>query len=114
LMSLLKDPERTVRIRVLTALRNLGGQAYRVMPVLRAALKETALKDDDESVRSHAAHALLQVGPEPDSELAGLTDSLRNELEVLRFHAAVALGDLGREARPAVPPLIHTALGDEV
>jgi HEAT repeat protein len=81
--------------------------------VLRAALKETALKDEDESVRSQAVHALLQVGPEPDSEVAGLTDSLQNELDVLRFHAAVALGDLGREAQPAVPLLIHTALWDE-
>jgi HEAT repeat protein len=113
LISLLKDPDRNVRVRVLTALGNLGGQMHRVMPVLRAALKETALKDDDASVRTQAAHALLQVGPEPDSEVAALTDSLRNELEVLRFHAAVALGDLGREAQPAVPPLIHTALWDE-
>jgi HEAT repeat protein len=113
LISLLKDPDRDVRVRVLTALATLGGQAHRVLPVLRAALKETALKDEDESVRSQAVHALLQVGPEPDSEVAGLTDSLQNELDVLRFHAAVALGDLGREAQPAVPLLIHTALWDE-
>jgi HEAT repeat protein len=113
LISLLKDPSRDVRLRVLTALGILGGQAHRVMPVLRAALQETALKDDDESVRTQAAHALLQVGPEPDSEIAGLTDALRNELEVLRFHAAVALGNLGSDARPAVPALIHTALWDE-
>ncbi len=113
LISLLKDPDRDVRVRVLTALGNFGGQAHRVMPVLRAALKETALKDDDESVRSHAAHALLQVGPEPDSEVAGLTDSLQNELEVLRFHAAVALGELGPDGRPALSPLIHAALWDE-
>jgi len=113
LISLLKDPDRDVRVRVLAALATLGGQAHRVLPVLRAALKETALKDDDEAVRTQAAHALLQVGPEPDSEIAGLTDSLQNELAVLRFHAAVALGDLGREALPAVPLLIHTALWDE-
>ena len=113
LISLLKDPDRNVRVRVLKALGTLGGQAHQVMPVLRAALKETALKDDDESVRRHAAHALLQVGPEPDSEVAGLTDSLQNELEVLRFHAAVALGELGPDGRPALSPLIHAALWDE-
>jgi hypothetical protein len=112
LLSLLNDNDRNVRVRVLTALGNFGGQAHRVMPALRAALKETALKDDDESVRNHAAHALLQVGPEPDSEVAGLTDSLHNELEVLRFHAAIALGNLGRDARSAVPALIHAALWD--
>jgi HEAT repeat protein len=113
LLSLLNDTDRDVRARVVTALGNFGGQAHRVMPVLRAALKETALKDDDESVRNHAAHALLQVGPEPDSAVAGLTDSLHNELEILRFHAAVALGNLGRGARSAAPALIHAALWDE-
>jgi HEAT repeat protein len=113
LLSLLKDPDRDVRVRVLTALGNFGGQAHRVLPALRLALKETALEDDDEFVRIRAAHALLQVGPEPDSEVAGLIDSLQNELEVLRFHAAVALGNLGRAARSAVPALIHTALWDE-
>jgi len=113
LLSLLKDPDRDVRVRVLTALGNFGGQAHQVLPALRLALKETALKDDDEFVRSQAVHALLQVGPEPDSEVVGLIDSLQNELEVLRFHAAVALGNLGRNAQPAVPALIHTALWDE-
>jgi HEAT repeat protein len=113
LISLLKDADRDVRVRVLTALGNLGGQAHRVLPVLRAALKETAVKDDDAWVRSYAAHALLQVGPEPDTEVAALIDSLQNELEVMRFHAAIALGNLGRDARPAVPALIHTALWDQ-
>jgi HEAT repeat protein len=113
LISFLKDPDRDVRGRALMALGNLGGQAHRIMPVLRAALQETALEDEDESVRTRAAHALLQVGPEPDSEVAGLTDSLHNELEVVRFHAAVALGNLSRHARPAVSTLIHTALWDE-
>jgi HEAT repeat protein len=113
LISLLKDPDRDVRVRVIAALGTLGGQAHRVLPVLRAALKETAVNDDDESVRTDAAHALLQVGPEPDSEVAGLIDSLHNELEVLRFHAAIALGKLGGDARPAIPVLIHTALWDE-
>src|SRR5437588_7860019 len=56
LISLLKDPSRDVRVRVLAALGTLGGQAHRIIPVLRAALTETALKDDDESVRRHAAH----------------------------------------------------------
>jgi len=113
LISLLKDPDRDVRVRVLTALGNLGGQAHRVLPVLRAALKETAVQDDDESVRTYAAHALLKVGPEPDSDVTGLIDALQNELEVLRFHAAIALGNLGHDARPAMPALIHTALWDE-
>ena len=113
LISLLKDPGPDVRVRVITALGTLGAQAHRVLPVIRAALKETAVKDNDDSVRAQAAHALLEVGPEPDSEVAGLIDALQNELDVLRFHAAIALGNLGREAQPAVPVLIHTALWDQ-
>jgi HEAT repeat protein len=113
LISLLKDPNRDVRVRVVTALGTLGGQAHRVLPVLRAALQETAAKDNDETVRAQAAHALLEIGPEPNSEVAGLIDSLQNELEILRFHAAIALGDLGRHADPAIPILIHTALWDK-
>jgi HEAT repeat protein len=113
LVSLLRDSDRDVRVRVIAALGTLGGQVHRVLPVLRAALKEAAVKDADESVRTYAAHALLQAGPEPDSDVAGLIDSLHNELEILRFHAATALGNLGRDAHAAIPGLIHTALWDE-
>src|SRR5262249_55679894 len=113
LISLLKDPDRNVRVRVLTALANFGGQAHRLLPLLRLALKEAALRDDDESVRAQAVQALLQVGPQPATEVAGLIDALRDELEVVRFHAAMALGGVGHDARPAVPTLIHTALWDE-
>jgi HEAT repeat protein len=113
LISLLKDPDRDVRARVLTALANFGGQAQRLLPLLRVALKEAALRDDDESVRRQAVQALLQVGPQPATEVAGLIDALQDELEVVRFHAAMTLGGLGHAAQPAVPTLIHTALWDE-
>ena len=65
LISLLKDPERDVRLRVVTALGNLGGQAHWVLAALRAALKETALTDGDEAVRNQAVRAVLQAGPQP-------------------------------------------------
>jgi len=113
LISLLKDSDRDIRIQAATALGNLGEYAPRVLPMLRAALKETALKDADESVRSRAMHAILQVGPQPASEVAGLVDALHNDVEVVRFHAAIALGDLGFAAQPSVPALIHTALWDQ-
>src|SRR5262249_47649453 len=53
---LLKDPDRDVRIRAITSLGNLGGQAHWALRQLHAALKETALKDPDESVRTLAVH----------------------------------------------------------
>jgi HEAT repeat protein len=113
LLSLLKDSDRGIRMQAAQALGSLGERAHRVLPVLRAALKEIALKDPDESVRSDAMHALLQAGPQPTSEVAGLIDSLQDDVEVVRFHAAVALADLNGAARPALPALIHAALWDE-
>jgi HEAT repeat protein len=113
LISLLKDPDRNVRLRVVTALGNFGAQARQALPVVRAALKETASKDSDEAVRSHALGAVLQVGPEPASDIPALTNALQSELEIVRFHAAATLGDMGRSARPALPSLIHAASWDE-
>jgi HEAT repeat protein len=113
LISLLQDSDPRIRIQVVKALEGLGERARRVLPMLRAALKEIVLKDSDGSVRSHAMHAILQVGPQPASEIAGLIDSLQDDIEVVRFHAAIALGDLGSAAQPSVPALIHTARWDE-
>ncbi len=47
------------------------------------------------------------------SDVSALVDSLQDELEIVRFHAALALGDLGRDAEPAAPGLIHAAVWDE-
>ncbi len=113
LISLLKDPDREVRLRVVTALGNFGAQARQALPVLRAALQETASKDSDEAVRSSALGAVLQVGPEPASDIPALANALQSELEIVRFHAAATLGDMGRSARAAMPDLIHAASWDE-
>src|SRR2546421_11758514 len=79
LISLLQDADRDVRMRAIAALAKFGEQAQRTLPVLRAALKNAALKDDDESVRGEAVHAVLQVGPQPASDVAALIDSLQDE-----------------------------------
>ena len=114
LISLLKDSDRDVRVRVITALGTLGAQAHRVLPVIRAGAQgDGGPKITRSPFAPRQPMALLQVGPEPDSEVAGLIDALQNELDVLRFHAAIALGNLGRDAEPAVSVLIHTALWDQ-
>jgi hypothetical protein len=113
LISLLQDPSGDVRMRAITALTTFAEQAQRALPVLRAALKDAAATDDDPSVRGRAVHAVLQLGPQPASDVAALIDSLHDDLEIVRFHAAVALGDLGRSAQPATPALIQAASWDD-
>src|ERR1700732_4135239 len=58
LLSLLKDSDRDVRLRAGTALGDLGGEVRRVLPALRAALREAALNDGDDGVRAEAVRAL--------------------------------------------------------
>jgi HEAT repeat protein len=55
----------------------------------------------------------LRAGPQPGTDVAALADALHSEIDVVRFHAAVALGDLGPHGRAAVATLIHASLWDE-
>jgi HEAT repeat protein len=112
LLSLLTDADRDVRLRAVAALGDLAGEVRRVLPALRAALGGAA-HDGDDGVRAEAVRALLRAGPQPATEVAGLLDALNSEVDVVRFHAAVALGDSGPEGRPAVPALIHASLWDD-
>jgi HEAT repeat protein len=107
------DADRDVRLRALTALGDLAGEVRRVLPALRAALEEAARHDADEGCRAEAVRALLRAGPQPATEVAALVDALRSEVDVLRFHAATALGDFGPDGRPAVPALTQASLWDE-
>jgi HEAT repeat protein len=110
---LLKDANPDIRLRAVTALGDLAEEVRRVLPALGATLGDAALHDPDSSVRAEAVRALLKAGPQPATEVAALADTLHDKLDVVRFHAAIALGDLGRDARPAVPALIHASLWDE-
>jgi HEAT repeat protein len=113
LLSLLKDSNRAVRLRAITALGDLAGEIRRVQPALHAALREAALNEGDDGVRAEAVRALLRAGPQSTTEVGALVDSLQSDIDVVRFHAAIALGNLGAAGRPAVPGLIRAALWDE-
>jgi HEAT repeat protein len=113
LLSLLTDTDRDVRLRAVTALGDLAGEVRRVLPALRAALGNAGRDDGDDGVRAEAVRALLRAGPQPATEVGALLDALTNEVDVVRFHAAIALGDFGPDGRPAVPALIHASLWDE-
>ena len=113
LLSLLQDADRDVRLRAVTSLGDLAGEVRRLLPGLRAALGEAALHDRDDGVRAEAVHALLRAGPQTATEVGPLVDALDSEVDVVRFHAAIALGDFGPGARPAVSALIRASLWDE-
>jgi HEAT repeat protein len=113
LLSLLNDSEPSIRLRAVTALGDIGEEIRRVLPALHAALRETALHDGNEDVRAEAVQALLRTGPQPVTEVAALVDALNSAVDVVRFHAAIALGNLGPAAQPAVSALIHAGLWDE-
>jgi HEAT repeat protein len=113
LLSLLKDSDREVRLRVVAALGNLGGEVRRVLPAIRAGLMQAALNEQDDGVRAEAVRGLLQAGPQPATEVGALVDALQGDIDIVRFHAAIALGDLGPAGRPALPALIHASLWDE-
>jgi HEAT repeat protein len=113
LFSLLKGADQTIRRSAIAALGDLGEVIRRVLPSLRAALREAALHDGVDDVRAEAIHALLRAGPQPATEVAALVDALHSEVDIERFHAAISLGDLGSDGRPAVAALIHAGLWDE-
>jgi HEAT repeat protein len=113
LLSLLSDADRDVRLRAVRALGDLAAEVRWVLPALRAALGEAALHDGDDGIRVEAVRALLRAGPQPATEVGALVDALHSEVDVVRFHAAVTLGDYGPDSQPAVPALIHASLWDE-
>jgi HEAT repeat protein len=113
LLSLLKDSDRNVRLRAITALGDLAEEVRRVLPTLRTALGEAALYEPDHGVRTESVRSLLRAGPQPVTEVGALVDALQSEVDVVRFHATIALGDFGAESRPAVAALIHASLWDE-
>jgi HEAT repeat protein len=112
LLSLLQDDSRAVRLRAVTALGDFAGAVRRVLPALRAAVERVALHDDDDAVRTAAVHTLLRAGPQPATEIGALVDALRSEVDVVRFHAAIALGDFGGDGRPAMSALIAASHWD--
>jgi HEAT repeat protein len=113
LLPMLKDADRDARLAAVRSLGEIAEEVRRVLPTLRAALGQAAVHEDDDGVRTEAVRALLRAGPQPATEVGPLIDALHSEFDVVRFHAAVALGDFGPAGRPAVADLIHASYWDE-
>jgi RNA polymerase sigma factor (sigma-70 family) len=101
-LKMFKDRDPEYRIKAIKALTAIGTEDKRVLPVLIKALK-------DRNISNEAAHALGYIGKDAVPALHPL---LKGKDSELRKWAAVALSDIGPEARETIPALIE-CLEDE-
>jgi HEAT repeat protein len=122
----LRDQSLRVRGQVVQLLGRLGPAAEETVPVLVETLKQ-------KSLRPRVIEVLGRIGPEAKDAVPALIEALREEgptadieerieispgfgkaavHESVRLRAVIALGQIGPEARDALPALID-AYGDE-
>jgi HEAT repeat protein len=99
----LRDENEEIRINAALALGNIGGKEAAVaVPVLREGLKQP-----DEGIRTQAAAALKNIGPQAAPAVPDLIAALSDKSSRMRVLAAVALGAVGKDAESAIPSLVH-------
>ena len=106
LIKALGDKALEVRMRAAQALGKIGDEA--AAPALTKALK------DHELVAIHAHYALAKITSKPQEHVPSLIEALKGKAEdwTVRSNAAEALGEIGPDAKAAVPALTE-ALGDD-
>jgi len=98
LISTLRDNDLDVRGEAIAALGHMGPAASEAVPTLGKALLGL------DAVYSHfASLALGQIGK---SAVGVLIDGMKSDRASVRWDSAVALGQIGADARAAVPQLI--------
>ncbi|HVO97901.1 MAG TPA: DUF2961 domain-containing protein [Bryobacteraceae bacterium] len=102
LIKSLADPDPLVRSLSAVALRSMGPKAFAAVPALIHALS-----DAEPTVRSPAAEAIGRIGPAAKAAVGALSERLLvpNEVIYVLRSDAIALGDIGPEAAPALPAL---------
>jgi hypothetical protein len=103
----LADPHAAVRYWGVVGLRVAAADSQPSASV-KSALARIAAKDDAEAVRIAAAHALCKWG-ERQMALPVLAAALKSPQPSKQLHAAHALEDLGKPARPLLPLLKELA-----
>ncbi len=105
IIKLMNDKNDSVRRKAAFALGRLAGDPMKTISVLVAAFK-----DENDDVRQSAGDALSKFGGAAVKPLIGLlkSDSLK-----ARLQAATSLGDVGSEAKDAVPLLKDLLLAKE-
>ena len=102
----LSDDDPSVRYWSATGIGNIGSEAARAKPAVRAALA-----DSSPSVRIAAARAMARLG-DADAAIEVLRRELRSEHQWGRLAAAIALDEMDDQAEPALPAL-KAALKDQ-
>jgi HEAT repeat protein len=112
LSGVLRNPDCDARARAAAALGDLGGKMLASIPTLRNALRAIVLTDSDENVRTSAIQSLTRIGPEAQTDVPSLVNSLKDDLPFVRLSAAAGLSELGSKAKAAVPALTSVAFYD--
>jgi HEAT repeat protein len=101
LVGFLTSEEAELRAQVVAVLSDLAQQAQGIMQMARVALRQAALREQDEVIRTNAVRALANLGPQAASHVPALVDALRDEIPAVRMNAAYTLGEMGPDARQA-------------
>lgn len=102
-----------IRLGAVRALRQLGEQLQWTLPLLQRSLKQVALEEREQAIRTEAVEALSQhIGPHAGLQIGALVEALRDELPSVRLGATRALAELGPRGFPAIPGLIHLSQWD--
>jgi HEAT repeat protein len=112
LLSLSKQAAGPARAEVAEALGKVGERVWAFIPLCRAALKDMVVTGRDETVRSAALKALVEIDPQTKSRVPALAEALQDDLPYVRLTAAFALKEMGSEAKAAVAPLTKVSLYD--
>jgi HEAT repeat protein len=97
----LKDELPTIRWSSASALGDMGSEAREAIPALTSA----ALHDSVLRVRVESAVAIWRIDRRGLRVIPVLTEALADPDEIIRWLAADCLGDIGPDAKEAVPAL---------
>jgi len=128
LLAALDDEDPTLRARVVRVLGLVGDKSPHALPTLERALTDEAAEVRLAAARCFHRHVRSPVAPSsgcatcaPRETIAdswpafeALVAGLRDENASVRHHLAVAIGNMGPRASPAVPELIRLLADEEI
>lgn len=105
MIKLMTDKNEGVRRKAAFALGRLAGDPDKTISVLIAAFK-----DESEDVRNAAGDALAKFGK---ASVPALIDVLKGDAPLARIRAATSLGEIGADAKEAIPLLKDLYLAEK-